>query len=141
MLVIRIRLLRRFLIGLIAVVSLAVLVNYIQSRRRGTPRPGPKLRSSVRNGCVRPIRIEYTSHKDGVKTFTLQAQKLLETREGKQHLQGIEAHDFNPDGSIRNRVHSQTAVYDTAGKRVFSRGKRPPDPGPGCHADHGIASL
>jgi LPS export ABC transporter protein LptC len=122
LLVIRIRLLRRFLIGLIAVVLLAVLVNYIQSRRRRNAETRPEAQILSPQWLRSADTIEYTAHKDGVKTFTIQAQKLLETREGKQHLQGIEAHDFNPDGSIRNRVHSQTAVYDTAGKRVFFAG-------------------
>jgi len=120
--VIRIRLLRRFLIGLIAVVSLAVVVNFVQSRRHRSAGTRPETQILSPQWLRSADVIEYTAHKDGSKTFAIRAQKLLETREGKQHLQGIEAYDFNPDGSIRNRVQSQTALYDSAGKRVFFSG-------------------
>jgi LPS export ABC transporter protein LptC len=118
----QIRLLRRFLIGLIALVLLAVLVNYIQTRRRRSADARPEAQILSPQWLRSADSPEYTYYKDGVKTFKLQAQKLLETREGKSYLQGIEAHDFNPDGSIRNQVHSQTAVYDPASKRVLFSG-------------------
>jgi LPS export ABC transporter protein LptC len=122
LLVSQIRLLRRFLIGLIAVVLLAVLVNYIQTRRRRNADARPEAQILSPQWLRSADSPEYTYYKDGGKTFMLRAQKLLETREGKSYLQGIVAHDFNPDGSIRNQVHSQTAVYDPASKQVLFSG-------------------
>ncbi len=122
MLITRIRLFRRLLIGLIALVSLAVLINYSQSRRRRNADARPEAQILSPQWLRSADSPEYTYYKDGVKTFMLRAQKLLETREGKSHLQGIEAHDFNPDGSIRNQVHSQTAIYEPARKQIMFSG-------------------
>lgn len=118
----QVRLLRRILIALIAVVSLAVLVNYLQiwRRRRDIIKPATQILSSE---LLRSAEnLEYVSNKNGVTEFRLRAKKLLTTRQGKELLQGIDANDFNPDGSVRNHISSETAEYDKERKQVFFSG-------------------
>ncbi len=117
--VLYIKLLRGLLIVLIAIVSVAVLVNYFQTnRRRGSAvKPvaqilGPESLRSIEN-------IERMATEDGVNKYRVRAKKVLETRQGTELLEGIEANDFNADGSERNHISSQKAEYDIQRKKVF----------------------
>ena len=118
----QIRSLRRLLIGLIAVVLLAVLINYFQAwqRRRAVIQPTGQVLSPdlLRSADI----VEYTAHEAGRTRFRIRAEKVLETRQGKELLQGIEAIDFNPDGSERNRISSRNAEYDAEGKQILFSG-------------------
>lgn len=118
----QVRSLRRLLIALIAVVMLAVLVNYFQAwqRRRAAIQPTGQVLSPdlLRSADT----IEYTAHEAGRTRFRIRAEKVLQTRQGKELLQGIEAIDFNPDGSERNRISSRAAEYDVGGKQVTFTG-------------------
>jgi len=60
--------------------------------------------------------IEYSEYENGAIRFKIRAQKLLEMRQGTSFLEGIEAEDFNPDGSVRNQISSRQAEYDREGK-------------------------
>jgi lipopolysaccharide export system protein LptA len=104
--------LRRFLIGIVIAVSLAVLLNYLHTwrLRAAAVKKAVKILGSEMLRSVESI--EYSDNRQGVPRFKIRAKRLLETREGKSHLQGIEAFDFNPDGSVRNEINSQNADYD-----------------------------
>ena len=56
--------------------------------------------------------VEYSDNQNGRIRFKIRARRLLETKLGKSLLQGIEAYDFNPDGSIHNEIRSEKAEYD-----------------------------
>ncbi len=113
-----IKLLRRSLIALIAVVLVAVAINWVQTwraRARMVQRTAQILSSEMIRSAD---SIEYSENENGVTRFRLRAEKLLETRQGKSLLQGIEAFDFNPDGSVRNQIRSRNAEYDREGRRA-----------------------
>ena len=55
---------------------------------------------------------EYSSTPNGILRFRLKAKRLVDRREGKSYIEGIEAYDFNPDGTTRNAIHSVNAVFD-----------------------------
>jgi LPS export ABC transporter protein LptC len=107
---------RGLLIGIIALVILLVGVNYLYTwyRRAHAIKQTMQILGSEMARSAESI--EYSEHEDGVTRFKIHAQKLLETRQGKSFLEGIEAEDFNPDGSIRNRISSRKAEYDREGK-------------------------
>jgi len=118
----QIRFFRALLIGLIIIVSLAVVGNYYtrQRLRRNMIKPvaqilAPDLLRSVETP-------EYSFHENGTTKFTVRAKKLLETKQGKSLLQGISAEDYNPDSSLRNQITSQTAEYDKEQKQVLFYG-------------------
>ncbi len=114
----RIKLLRRSLIGLIALVLLAVAINWVQTwrtRARMVRQTAQILSSEMIRSAD---SIEYSENENGVTRFRLRAQKLLETRQGKSLLQGIEAFDFNPDGSVRNQIRSRNAEYDREARKA-----------------------
>jgi lipopolysaccharide export system protein LptA len=104
--------LRRFLIGVIVLLLLAVMANFLYIRRHRSQT------STETHHILSPEMIlsaeseEYAENRNGTVRFKIRAQKRLETRMGKNYLQGIEAFDINPDGSIRNSIHSQKAEYD-----------------------------
>ncbi len=103
---------RRFSIGVIAVVILSVLSNYIyNSRRRPTP-PQESHRILGAEMALSAEGIEHSENRGGASRFKIRAQKRMETRGGRNYLQGIEAFDFNEDGSVRNSYRSQRAEYD-----------------------------
>ena len=107
-----IKIMRRSLIVLILLVLLAVWINYTQTRRmrNGSAKEIPEILSSE---MVRSVeKLEYSDYREGALHFKIHAQKLLESDEKKSYLEGIEANDFNPDGSVRNQIRSQSAVYD-----------------------------
>lgn len=116
--VLHVRLLRRFLIGLIVLVVLAVLVDYVRiwRRRRDIIKPAAQILSAE---LMRSAdNVEYSANESGGIRFRLHARKLLETRQGIELLEGIDANDLNPDGSERNHISSQKAEYDPKGKQV-----------------------
>jgi LPS export ABC transporter protein LptC len=107
-----IKIARRSLIALILLVLLAVWINYSQTRkmRNGSAKVAPEILSSE---MVRSVEsLEYSDYKEGVLHFKIHAQKLLESDDKKSYLEGIEANDFDPDGSVRNKIQSRSAVYD-----------------------------
>jgi LPS export ABC transporter protein LptC len=117
--VLHVKLLRRFLIGLIALVAIAVLTDYVWTwrRRRDIVRPAAQILSA---DLMRSVdNVEYFANESGGVKFELHARKLLETRKGKQLLEGVDAHDFNSDGSERNHISSQKAEYDPKQKQVY----------------------
>ena len=61
---------------------------------------------------------EYSDTRDGILRFKIRARRLMEERPGKNYLEGIEAFDFNPDGSVRNEIRSRYAEYDRENRRV-----------------------
>jgi lipopolysaccharide export system protein LptA len=104
--------LRRILIGVIVLLLLAVSANFLYTRRHRSQT------STETHHILSPEMVlsaeseEYAESRNGIVRFKIRAKKRLETRMGKNYLQGIEAFDINPDGSIRNSIHSQKAVYD-----------------------------
>jgi LPS export ABC transporter protein LptC len=108
--------LRGFLVGIIVLVLLLVGINYLHTwyRRAHAVKQSMQILGS---GMARSAEsIEYSEHENGVTRFRIRAQKLLETRQGKSLLEGIEAEDFNADGSIRNRIRSRRAEYNRDSK-------------------------
>jgi LPS export ABC transporter protein LptC len=115
----QVRFYRALLLGLILVVTLSVVGNYYyrQRLRRGIIKPVAQILAPdlVRSADT----LEYSSHEDGKVKFTVRANKLLETKQGKSLLEGIRAEDFNPDGSVLNRITSQKAEYDKDRNQVY----------------------
>ena len=117
-----IRFLRRGLAVLIAVVLAWVAYDYVRiwRSRIGAIKQAVRILSS---DLIRSAdSIEYSENEDGKLRFKIHAQKLLETREGKNLLEGIEAFDFNPDGSPRNYIRSKRAEYDRENGRAYFSG-------------------
>jgi LPS export ABC transporter protein LptC len=103
---------RRFLIGVILLVIFLVLGNYIQTWRHRSTASKEKHQILSQETSLSAEGIEYSENRNGTVRFKLRAEKRLETLEGKNFLQGIEAFNFNPDGSTKNSIHSQKAEYD-----------------------------
>ncbi len=107
-----IKIMRRSLIGLVIVVLLSVVFNYLQVWYRRA-RLVKKVAQILNPEMLRSFEgFEYSSTPNGVLRFRIKARRLGESREGKSYIEGIEAYDFNPDGSIRNAIHSESAVFD-----------------------------
>ena len=108
----QIKLLRRALVALIVVVIAAVAWNYVQTwrRRAHVVQQAAKILSTEMLRSADSI--EYSASSSGVLHFKLRAQRLLETRQGINLLEGIDAYDYNPDGSPKNHIQSQKAEYD-----------------------------
>jgi len=107
-----VRVVRRLLIGVIVLVLISVLFNYLHFRR-GRSRSSVKTPQILSSDTARSVEnIEYTDNQNGKIRFKIRARRLLETKLGKSLLQGIEAYDFNPDGSIHNEIRSQKAEYE-----------------------------
>jgi LPS export ABC transporter protein LptC len=102
---------RRYLIGIIALTLGAVFFNYLQTwRERSTPKRAPQMLGSEMKRSAK--NVEYSDYRSGVLRFKIHAQLLNVTKEEKNLLEGIEACDFNPDGSVRNEIRSRKAEYD-----------------------------
>ena len=114
----QVKILRRALVAVILIVVVAVGVNYVQTwrRRARTVQQAAKILSTemLRSADT----IEYSEHENGVIHFKLRAQKLLETRKGINLLEGIDADDFNPDGSVKNHIRSNKGEYDRDNKKA-----------------------
>jgi LPS export ABC transporter protein LptC len=109
---------RRALISVIILVLLAVMVNYLliwHSRSQVAKKTPQILSPEMARSAESPVIFE---RKDGIVRFKIRARRLLETRLGKSLLEGIEAYDLNPDGSVHNEIHSQNAEYDRDRKLV-----------------------
>ncbi len=107
-----VKIIRRSLIGLVIVVLLAVAFNYLQVWYRRA-RLVKKVAQILNPEMLRSFEgFEYSSTPNGVLRFRIKARRLGESREGKSYIEGIEAYDFSPDGSIRNEIHSEKAVFD-----------------------------
>jgi LPS export ABC transporter protein LptC len=109
---------RRILLGIIAVVLIIVVLNYLFTWYRRTH----AVKTAVKMLSTETLRSTEGFHgwsaPNGILKYRIHAQKVLETRQGKRLLQGIEVHYFNPDGSIRNKIRSQKAEYDDKAKIV-----------------------
>jgi LPS export ABC transporter protein LptC len=117
-----IRFLRRGLAILIAAVLAWVAYDYIRiwRSRIGSIKQAARILGS---DLIRSAdSIEYSEHENGKLRFKIHARKLLETRQGKNLLEGIEAFDFNPDGSPKNYIRSMRAEYDQEGGRAYFSG-------------------
>ena len=107
-----VKIIRRSLIGLVIVVLLSVVFNYLQVWYRRA-RLVKKVAQILNPEMLRSFEgFEYSSTPNGVLRFRIKARRLGESREGKSYIEGIEAYDFSPDGSIRNEIHSEKAVFD-----------------------------
>jgi len=117
-----IRFLRRGLAILITVVLAWVAYDYIRiwRSRIGSIKQAASILGS--NLIRSADSVEYSENENGKLRFKIHAQKLLETREGKSLLEGIEAFDFNPDGSPRNYIRSRRAEYDQGNGRAYFSG-------------------
>jgi LPS export ABC transporter protein LptC len=103
---------RRFLIGVIILVLLLVLGNYFYSRRNRSNSSTDPRRILSSEMVQLTEGFEFSQNKGGAARFKIRAEKLLETRNGKNYLQGFEIFNFNPDGSIQDTIQSQKAQYD-----------------------------
>jgi len=112
------RYIRLFLIWVIALVALSVLANYFYSQYQQNhveKKDLPILNSEMVQSAQ---SIEYSDNRDGILRFRIVASQLVETRQGKNFLQGIKAFDLNEDGSIRNEIQSQNALFDRENRTV-----------------------
>jgi LPS export ABC transporter protein LptC len=117
-----VRILRTILIVLVVVVSAAVTLNYLQSRRRRRELAKPAAQILTPDLLRSSETLEYNEWERGILKFRVRAKKLLETKQGKKLLQGIEANDFNPDASVHNTITSQQGVYDIDRKQMLFTG-------------------
>jgi LPS export ABC transporter protein LptC len=115
-----IKIMRRVLIGVIILTLGALLFNYLQTwyrRSRQVTKTlqilDPEMKRSAKD-------IEYSEFRGNprVLRFKIHAKLLLVTQTERNLLEGIEAYDLNPDGSVRNLIRSQKAEYDEERKLV-----------------------
>ncbi len=113
-----VKLLRRSMIVIIFAVLAAVAYNSLQimlRKARIVERANQVLSPEMLRSAD---SIDYSSYENGAVRFKLHAQRLLETRQGKKLLQGIEAFDLNKDGSVSNQIRSRFGAYDVERKHV-----------------------
>jgi LPS export ABC transporter protein LptC len=112
------KVMRRWLVGVIICVSLAVLSNYLMTRHKRSENEKTKKAVDILSQDMMSSAkgIEYSDNKNGITRFKIHADRLVETRSGKNYLDGIEAYDFNPARNINNKIRSQKAVYDNERK-------------------------
>jgi LPS export ABC transporter protein LptC len=114
----QVKALRWALIALIGIVLGAVGHNYLQTWRfrARIVRQAAKILSPemLRAG----EGIEYSEYENGVQRFRIHAEKLLETRQGRNLLEGIEAFELSADGSPGNQIRSRRAEYDRQRKQA-----------------------
>jgi LPS export ABC transporter protein LptC len=117
--VIHVKLLRRLLIAIIIAVLSAVGINYVQTwrHRARIVRQTAKILSTDMMRSADSL--EYSEQENGVVHFQLRAERLLETKQGKSLLEGIEASVRNPDGTTRSQIRSRKAQYDRDGKKAY----------------------
>ena len=116
MLIPSVKTIRRILIGVICAVTLAALINYLSFMRRRPRDDGnhPPMISTEFRSAAEGVEINV---REGSKLrFTVHASRLRETIQDKNYLEGIAASDFNQDGSVRNSIYSDSAVYDQGRK-------------------------
>jgi LPS export ABC transporter protein LptC len=108
-----VKFMRRMLIGVIILTLGALLANYLQSwyRRSRQVANLPKILAPEVKRSAKDVEYSEFRGDPRVLRFKIHANLLLETEAGDL-LEGIEAYDFNPDGSTRNLIRSQKAKYD-----------------------------
>jgi len=107
---------RRFLIGVIGVVVLAAFINYLSvalRRPRDDGKQPPMISTEFRSAAE---GVEIFVREGSELRFAVHAHRLRETIQDRKYLEEIEASDFNPDGSVRNSIYSDSAVYDQGRK-------------------------
>ena len=113
-----ISIIRRSLIGLVIAVLMAVIFNYAQVWYRRA-RLVKKAVEILGPGTLRSFNgFEYSSTPNGKLRFRITAKRLVDTQSGKSLIEGIEAQDFYPDGSVRYEIHSSEAVFDRENNRA-----------------------
>jgi LPS export ABC transporter protein LptC len=117
-----VRILRSILITLIVVVSIAVALSYFQSLRRRRQLAKPAAQILTPDLLRSADTLEYNEWERGILKFRVRAKKLLETKQGKKLLEGIEANNFNPDGSVHNTITSHQGAYDVDRKQMLFAG-------------------
>jgi LPS export ABC transporter protein LptC len=113
-----VKLMRRVLLGIIILTLASVLVNYVQTwrhRSRQVSRAPQILDAAMKRSAKEVEYVEYRGT-PRVPKFKIHAQFAHEKQTGQNLLEGIEACDFNPDGTIRNEIHSLRAEYDPVRK-------------------------
>ena len=107
-----VKIIRRILIGVIGAVVIAAFINYLVATLRRTHDGGnqPAMISADFRRAAEGI--EVFVRKGSALRFTVRARRLRETIQERNFLEGIEASDFNEDGSVRNSIYSDMAVYD-----------------------------
>jgi len=113
-----IRYTRRLLVGIIILVFFLVLGNYLFTRYKQNQTETQDLQILGSEMLQSVESFEYSDTRDGILRFKIRARRLLEERHGKNYLEGIEAFDFNPDGSVRNEIRSRYAEYDRENSTV-----------------------
>jgi LPS export ABC transporter protein LptC len=98
------------------------MLNYFQSRRRRRELAKPAAQILTPDLLRSAETLEYNEWERGALKFRVRAKKLVETKQGKKLLQGIEANDFNPDGSMHNTITSHQGVYDMDRKQMLFTG-------------------
>jgi LPS export ABC transporter protein LptC len=109
-----VKIMRRVLIGVIILTLGALLFNYLQSwyRRSRQVTKTPQILDPEMKRSAKDVFYSEYRGTPRVLRFKIHANLLLEPQSGKNLLEGIEAYDFNPDGSVRNLIRSQKAEYD-----------------------------
>ena len=107
-----VKIIRRILLGVIGAVALAVFMNYLVVTLRRTRDDGNRPAMISADFRRAAEGIEVFVRKGSALRFTVRARRLRETIQEKNFLEGIEASDFNEDGSVRNSIYSDMAVYD-----------------------------
>jgi len=110
--ILSVKIIRRILIGVIGVVVLAALINYliVVLRRSGDRVERPPMISADFKRAAEGVEINVRKGSD--LRFTVRASRWRESLQDGNFLEGIEASDFNGDGSVRNSIYSDSAVYD-----------------------------
>src|SRR2546422_7982958 len=99
-----VRLLRRALVALIVVLVAAVAWNYLETWRRRARLVSQAARILSAEMIRSAEGIEHSENERGVSRFKIQGWRLVETRAGGSHLEGIEALYFNPLTSTGNQI-------------------------------------
>ena len=112
-----VRIIRRVLIGVICAVTLAVSANYliVALRKPDAVRTSEMISSELKHAAE---GVEILIRKGSELRFTIHALRLRETIDDRSYLEGIEASDFNRDGSVRNSIRSEKATYDPGRKTL-----------------------
>jgi LPS export ABC transporter protein LptC len=107
---------RRCLIGVIIIVLLSVLFNFLRTiPNHGTPNSNGML-DKDKNYYAEDFT--HTHNVNGIAAYKVNAKRLVEYRLGIRKLESVEALTFNPDGSVRIKILSQKANYDKDHKLI-----------------------
>lgn len=113
---------RRLLIVSFVLLAVTVWFSYYRrtSRREEAVRQPQILGSEVTSATE---SIEYTEHRQGRDLFHVRARRYIETRGGKNILEGVEARNFGKDGRRRDTIRSDFCEYDQNTNLVFFSGR------------------